>query len=115
MKQGVFITQWHPATVNQLLSNRWKAARLKKSDRAIIAHAFHGRTKAAGRRAIEMEIILKPGQRGADPDAYFKSLLDALVHAGALIDDNRQHVELKPVQFGRSKLWGTYLMLEDIA
>jgi hypothetical protein len=41
------------------------------------------------------------GQLAPDPNAFFKSLCDTLVHAGALVDDNRQHVELAPVTFSR--------------
>jgi hypothetical protein len=37
------------------------------------------------------------------------------VYAGALVDDNRQHVELAPVTFSRSpKGWGTVIRLEDL-
>ncbi len=47
--------------------------------------------------------------------AFFKSLCDALVHAGALVDDNRQHVELAPVTFSRDpKVWGSVIRLEDL-
>jgi hypothetical protein len=45
--------------------------------------------------------LLGPRQRGADPDAYWKSLLDALVHAGLLVDDSPKWCELGPVRFER--------------
>ena len=61
-------------------------------------------------------ILLKPRQRGGDTDAYWKSCLDALCQAELLVDDNRQHVELCPVQYRRATdaTWGTAIFLEDI-
>ena len=112
----LFIPTWHPATTNQLLDNRWKAARLKRSDREMVTW-YCRITKmpyATGIRRVNLTIVLKPGQRAADPDAYWKSSLDALVHAGMLVDDNRQHVELMPARFERSTEWGTRVVFEDL-
>jgi hypothetical protein len=58
-----------------------------------------GVPKATGRRHVSLHIVLKKGQRAGDLDSYFKSLRAALVHAGMLVDDNRQGVELAPVAF----------------
>lgn len=115
MSISITIPHWHPATVNQLLSGHWsKAAKLKKSDRQMVAHYSRHAIKATGKRILELAIILKKGQRAADPDAYFKSLLDALVAAEMLTDDNRQGVELMPVQFKRNpKDWGTIIGLSE--
>ena len=114
----LFIPQWHPATINQLLRNRWAAASLKKSDREIVTwYCRMAKIPAAlGKRRVRLTIILKPGQRAADPDSQHKSTLDALVHANALVDDNRQHVELAPVLYERAteKTWGTRIELEDL-
>jgi hypothetical protein len=109
-----FIPRWHPATVNQLLGHWAKAHRLKRSDRALIAAYGRQVPKATEPRRVQLTIVLQAAQRAADPDAYFKSSLDGLVHAGLLIDDNRQHVELMPVRFDRSTDWGTLIDLEDI-
>jgi hypothetical protein len=48
------------------------------------------------------------------PDSYWKSLLDALVHAGLLVDDNRQHVQLGEVEFERGTARATTITLEDL-
>ena len=69
---------------------------------------------AQGKRRVSLHIILKKGQRAADPDAYAKSVGDALVAAYMLVDDNRQHVEWAPVTFARAINWGTQITLEDI-
>lgn len=113
--QTKLIRNWHPATINQLLNVHWsKAAKLKKSDKAIVADAFRNAPKAIGKRVLLATIILKKGQRAADMDAYFKSLLDALVACEMLKDDNRQWLELLPVQFRRDDAnWGTEIELFD--
>ncbi|WP_435018466.1 hypothetical protein TA3x_000440 [Tundrisphaera sp. TA3] len=114
----ITIPRWHPATVNQLLGGHWsKGHRLKKRDRQMIWAYAQGKPKATGKRLVELTIILKPKQRGSDPDAFFKSLADALVHAGLLKDDNRQGVELAPVAYerGTEADWGTRIRLTDIS
>jgi hypothetical protein len=60
-------------------------------------------------------LTLGPRQRGGDPDAYFKSVLDALVRAGLLIDDNRQGAELGDVTFARGLARRTEIVLEDVS
>ena len=112
------IARWHPRRLNELLGCHWtKAARLKKADRQMIAGcALRDRIpRAAGKRRLSVLIRLRPRQRGGDPDCYWKSLCDALKHAGLLRDDNRQWVELVPVRYERGTAddWGTEITLED--
>jgi Holliday junction resolvase RusA-like endonuclease len=113
----IYIPRWHPVTVNQLLRGKWTAHRLKKADREMVWAYAQGHPKATGKRRVVLTIILKPGQRGADPDAFFKSLADALVQAGLLTDDNRQGVELAPVAYERGTAtdWGTRIRLTDLS
>jgi hypothetical protein len=110
------IHRWHPAPLNKLMEGHWSNGhRLKKTDRAMVAAYAGGIPKAGGRHRVSLHIILDKGQRAAPPDAYQKSCLDALVHAGMLIDDNRQHCELAPVTFSRDwKNWGTHITLLDL-
>lgn len=110
----IAIPDWHPTPVNKLLKHWAIAAKLKKSDRQMIWAYSTGIPKAIGKRSLEVEIILGKGQRACDPDAYFKSLNDALVHAGMLVDDNRQNVDLKPVIFTRSTRKSTIITLRDM-
>ncbi len=111
------IEHWHPAKLNELMGGHWsRGHRLKKRDREIIwaysqkaAHAIH-------KRRVELTITLKKGQRAADPDAQWKSLLDALKHAGLIVEDNRQGVELLPVRYerGTETDWGSVIRLWDL-
>jgi len=112
----VTIPNWHPATTNQLLQGHWsKGAKLKKNDAAIIAGYFTISPKAKQKRLLKLSIGLGYKQRGCDPDAYFKSLLDALVKAGMLVDDSPKWVELAPVEYYRTDaLPETRITLEDI-
>lgn len=117
MRYTLKIGNWHPARLNQWDGCHWsKRAKLKRVDRDIVAlnaHAF-GIPKATGKRRVSLTLTLAPRQRAGDPDAYWKSLLDALVHAGLLVDDNRQHVEIGGVAFQRGPLRITEITLEDV-
>jgi hypothetical protein len=64
---------------------------------------------------VSLVITLTARQRPADPDAFWKSLLDALVHAGLLADDDAAHVQLGGVIFRRGEPpGGTEIVLEDV-
>lgn len=57
-----------------------------------------GIPKATCKRRVEF-IIYAKGGRSCDPDAYFKSGLDALVQNGLLTEDDKHGVVLMPVQY----------------
>ncbi len=117
MRQEIWIKSWHPTPLNKLLGNHWaKARRYKLNDKEMVGvYARQEKvTAASGPRRVKLTIVLGKGQRACDPDAYWKSTLDALVHAGLLVDDNRQNVELDPVEFRRQRIWGTSIALEDL-
>jgi hypothetical protein len=111
------IPSWHPARLNELLGCSWQRRhRLKKADRELVA--LYGKLArippATGRRRVCLHLVLGPGQRAGDPDAYWKSLLDALVACGLLVDDSRQWVELGEVTFSRGKARAAVITLEDV-
>lgn len=90
--QTLHIPRYHPPTVNQLLQNRWKAAKLKKQCVMVFWHSILEQklVKASGRRMVEIVITVannKPGRR-PDKDAHYKSTLDALVKCNMLVDDS---------------------------
>jgi len=70
--------------------------------------------KAAGKRRVEIVIVLGKGQRAGDPDAYNKSLLDALVRLGYLKDDNRQWLQLESVKFSRAEEKAMIIRITDV-
>jgi hypothetical protein len=112
----VQIPGWVPVSLNQLIGNHAKAARLKQRDARVIAQAcaIH-RVPPVGldasekahrkaldivgrqpgdptpiRRHVRLEIKLGKGERACDEDNYFKSLMDGLKRSGMLFEDNRQ-------------------------
>ncbi len=110
------IPGWHPARLNELISNRHKAGRLKKWDRLHVGYysRIQAIPKAKVKRRVSLAITLGKGQRGGDQDAYWKSVNDALVKAGLLVDDTVKWVELGLVTFDRGPRSQTTIMLEDL-
>lgn len=108
------IPGWHPAPINKLYAGHWaKRKRLKEQDRNIVEHYAQPWPKATSKRRVKVAIVLGLRQRACDSDAYFKSLLDALKHAGMIVDDSPKWVELAPVEFERGER-ATEIWLEDI-
>ena len=118
--QTLWIAAWHPSTLNQHnSSNHWsKRARLKASDRDIIAYAAKQSRLVSSEqpRKVGLHLILGKGQRACDPDAFWKSLLDALVLCGMLRGDTARFCTMGPVCYSRSmgNHWGTIITLEDL-
>lgn len=110
------INGWHPTRLNKLLGDWRRSSRLKKSDRDNIALEMrrHGVVPATGCRRVRLEIVLGPRQRGGDPDAYWKSLLDGLKACGAIVDDRPGCVELGEVTYSRGAK-GCVIILADVA
>lgn len=112
----VEVPGWVPRSLNQLLGNRHRAARLKAKDARTIAHAcaIHGvppvglaADEKKDRKALNvslhlpgdptpvprligLEVRLAKAERAHDEDNYFKSLMDGLKGCGMLFEDNRQ-------------------------
>jgi len=109
------IPNWTPVTLNSLINCHWATrGKRKKIDRDMIA--FYGASipKAERPRRIKLTITLGPKQKGADPDAFWKGLLDSLVHVGLLVNDSKEWVVLDPVQFERGKERATRIELFDL-
>lgn len=114
---SVRIDAWHPAKLNDWDGRHWSVrARAKRHDRDLVAACVLGAgvPKAQGKRRVSVEIVLGPRQRGGDPDAYWKSLLDALVACGALDDDSKERVVLGEVSYSRGPVKATVIQLEDV-
>lgn len=114
----ITIPDWRPTLLNTLTKrgNYYTAARLKSSDAMTIwVHGFEARVpEAKTRRRVGLNIILGPRVRKADPDAYWKSLLDGMVVARLLIDDTDDWVvTTKPIQ-SRGERTQTTIIIEDL-
>lgn len=110
------IPHWIPTSVNKLMSNHWASAnRIKKADAQMIAVYAHkqGIPRAEGKRSVQTILTYHRG-RACDPDNIQKSLNDALVKCGLLVDDSHIWLETKPVIIKRGKAKHTTIILEDI-
>lgn len=117
MKHTFEIPGWHPATLNRMDRSRGARIGLKRRDREQIARAklAYDLPEATGKRRVSLLIVLGKGQRGCDPDAYWKSTLDALRAAKLLVDDRRQCVELGVVEYQPGVNPSTLITLEDLS
>lgn len=113
----IIIPNWHPTLLNVLLNcSPHKRNRLKRADQGMVATyaRLAEAPRATGKRRVTLTIVLGPRQRGGDPDAYWKSLLDALAACGQLVDDSRKWVETPPVLFERAAIKSTSIQLLDL-
>ena len=91
--------------------------RLKKRDwEMVCAHALQAKIlRATGKRWVSLHVTLGKGMREFDYDAPWKSLNDAMKHAGLIVDDACAYLEQGPVTFSRNRQsWGTRITLEDL-
>ena len=121
------IDGWHPATVNQIYGNGprwWKGHGLKTRDKKVIAKAVLmagdpglkiDRERPIKRR-VHMTMYMAKGQIRPDKDGVWKSILDALKHAGCLANDSPNWCEHTPVVYERNsdQRFSTVILLEDI-
>lgn len=111
------IDDWHPTKLNALMNMPWPTRRRAKfHDALTLADACRqaGVTLATTPRTLSVLILLAPGQRGADSDAYDKALRDGLKRCGAIKDDNRQWLIPRPTLYDRVARMGTAIVLEDV-
>lgn len=110
------IPNWTPTPLNKILYGRhWTAgAKHKQSDAEIVAHYGRGVPKASQQRAVSLHVVFPPGKRMPDVDAYAKSLLDALVHCGLLVNDSSAWCVLEPVQYSRGGHLASFITLQDL-
>lgn len=111
------IPGWSPTPLNRLIGCHWgTAAKRKAHDRDILGTAVvsYCVLPAFRRRRVSLMVVLPKGKRATDPDSLWKSTLDALVHHGAIKNDNKEWVELGKVEFARGPELMTILTLEDV-
>lgn len=109
------IPDFLPCTANQLLARVGSRPRLKRGDRDLIAWYGAWIPRATGKRRVSVVFCYPPRQRMRDCDAMHKSLLDALVKTGLLVDDHPKWCELGPWSSERGERRQTMVMLEDVA
>lgn len=122
-KHEFFIPQWRPATVNQIYGNGprfWKGASLKKRDRRMVEWHIPRSAKIDPSRPVfrrvHMVLRFAKGERRPDRDNVWKSVLDALKHAGAIQNDSPIWCDHTPVVMERTTdgTNGTIIILEDL-
>lgn len=117
MKHVVAIPDWRPALANDLAAaGHWAGrARRKRADLQLVAAycVLAGVPLATLPRRVSLE-ILGPFRRLPDPDAPWKSVLDALVGCGRLVDDSALWCQLAAPAFEYRPKYATTITLEDL-
>jgi hypothetical protein len=112
------VPRWRPVTLNELFAagNPMAVARKKRADREIVATyaALAGIPQATRKRRVSLAITLAGRMKQCDPDAFHKSLNDALVACRMLVDDSPQWCEIGPVVQVGGEEKSTRITLEDI-
>jgi hypothetical protein len=112
----VTIPGWTPVSVNRLIGcSRFKAADLKRKDADRVAGEVlvAGVPRATGKRLVAVRYQVPNLSRAQDPDNGSKSLRDALVACGMILDDSASAaVFVEPVVEKGKK--ATVIRIEDV-
>lgn len=116
MKQTLYLYGYHPPTVNELLGNWRVAAKRKKACVNIMWQSCLEQklVKASGKRMVSIIITTAKKGRRPDPDAYYKSTLDALVKCNMLVDDSSKWCEHSQTLITTGEKNLTTIILTDI-
>lgn len=110
------LTGWVPASVNSLFGHWARRQRKKRFDRDMVALEALAQAvpMATGKRRVTVRIEVSGRAGVPDPDNVLKSLLDALVRSGLLVDDSGDWCELAGVTVTRGQQTVTVVTLEDV-
>jgi len=110
------IEDFLPCTANQLLARtQYTRTRLKGGDQELVWYASRAVPEASKPRRVSVTFVYPPGKRMRDVDSMQKSLLDALVATGCLVDDHPKWCQLGPWESVRGVTRATVVTLEDLA
>jgi hypothetical protein len=114
----MWIEGWRPVPTNLYMRMHFgKRKRTRKRIAEILAlyKRLNKVPDAQGKRRVGLHIMLGKWEKRADPDAYWKALLDAMQDAYLLTDDSYEGVELAPIKYGVDwRFPGTRIELWDI-
>jgi hypothetical protein len=69
---------------------------------------------ADGKRRVDVALTLERGQPAVDPGGLWEGLLDALAHAGLVVDASPRWSKAGTVEVGRGKKRRTTITLTDL-
>lgn len=111
----VTIPDWRPASLNQIMRGKIRdRIRFGKRDKHIVWAHFLSQPPATTKRRVSLHIVLTGRERPCDPDNAWKSVLDALVKCGMLVDDSNAWCEITTPTYDRALKGSTTITLEDV-
>lgn len=118
LTQRLVVMDWLPTKLNDLLQAHWRRRlNLKRFDADIVkcAAISKGITPATTKRRVSCVFCSRhKSGRLPDPDAFFKSLHDAMVSARLLVDDSDKWLEIGTPRVIRGRRDVTVITLEDL-
>lgn len=118
MTYVVTIPGWRPTPDNKIAGGTHWATRkrLKDADAEMVAAycTLADVPRATGKRRVQLQVVLVGRQKETDPLAYAKSLLDALVKCGRLVDDTSEYVEWVPPAYKRGAEASCTILLTEV-
>lgn len=110
----IIIPDYKIPSLNEYVGKHWSVGHKLKNEckGLVIAYSRHI-PKAQRKRRIDLHIVLGKGRRKLDRDNSYKLILDALVNAELLIDDNEKYCDLGDITYSRG-VPSTEILLTDL-
>jgi hypothetical protein len=108
----------HVARINELINCHWRVKHaLRQRDDQLVGLACNDARvpDAAGKRRVDLHVVLGPRQRVGDTDCpFWKSLLDALKASHRIVNDSPRWCEAGDVTYERGPAAATVITLTDL-
>lgn len=110
----ITIPDYKVPSLNEYIGRKWPVGQKFKNECKQLMRAYSRHLpNASQRRRVDMHIVLGKGRRKMDKDNAYKLILDSLVYAGMLFNDNDQWCEIGDLTYSRGSP-ATIITLTDI-
>jgi len=110
----ILIPNYKIPSLNEYVGKHWSVGHKLKNEckQLVMAYGRHI-PPAEKKRRVDIHMVLGKGRRKLDPDNCRKLVHDALVHTGALWDDNDEWCQIGDITYSRGDP-STEITLTDV-